>query len=203
MRLTQKVRDTIQTKLLDSVIRARIGEFEKEEHGLALRLTIARYGADVFDRCRVLPEGWLHAHKVINLDYNIREYLIQPTCATALYYNGRQLNRQWVLLELAEYAILPNSFAKPWSSEDIEQKQLQELIEFSRARAGWLEELEHLNRQLKATLTAFTTVERLAQDWPEGYAFFPHESLAQVAGLPAPRIADLNERIAVMRKDAA
>jgi hypothetical protein len=41
----------------------------------------------------------------------------------------------------------------------------------------------------------------IAEGWPEGYAYFPHEKLA-ASGVPAVRVEDLNARLAAAREAA-
>jgi len=64
------------------------------------------------------------------------------------------------------------------------------------------QELDQLETQITATLAAYTTVEKLAVGWPEGYEELPQELLAETGNLPALRIDDLNARIAAAKEAA-
>ena len=79
------------------------------------------------------------------------------------------------------------------------------VIEFNRYDAAvkaLAKERQQLSLEVRGTLAAFTTVEKLAQEWPEGYAHFPHESLVAGGPVPALRIEDLNARLAAAREAA-
>lgn len=78
---------------------------------------------------------------------------------------------------------------------------LAEYVDFAARGEVMVKEIEQLREQTLGTLGGFYTVEAFAEDWPEGYTFFPHPTLAPTT-LPVMRIADLNARIAAAREAA-
>jgi hypothetical protein len=197
-RLKVETRRIIASRVVSSVRAPREASFERAERALALRLTIARYGKDVFDRCRALPDGWLMWHQEILLDYQVRIQMPRPRMVYIRRNEYDEFSRSDVHLKLTDAAPLPNSFQVPWVLSDL-CDLCDEVYERYALRADLMEELRLLRTQVTATLSAFSTVESLAAEWPEGYAFFPHEVLAESGALPAPRLSDLNERIEKLR----
>lgn len=203
-RLTNQMRNQIKRRILESVRTPREVVLRAQEHSLALRLLRARYGDDVFERCRALPEGWLQLHKKITLGHDVTDPLPRFTRAER-YVSSYRYSTRIVLppgtLELAEYAPLPNSVAGTWTREHVTGRQLDDLAAWFTNYVALAEELERLGTEVGAALAAFPTVEKLAEGWPEGHA---HLQLPEpVSGLPAPRIEDLNEHIAAAVRAAA
>lgn len=204
MKLTKIMRATIIDRIIAKVRPPRELKLRAREQALALQLVRHRYGKDVFDRCRALPDGWLAVHKHVAFDYRVVQVL--PRRRT-IEGSGR---RHWEVvypkghLELAEYAPLPNSVSSGWDRETIGEKLFEDLVGLFQGKVDLEVELSGLRQQIAGTLAAFTTVERLSVDWPEGYAELPAEMMAPKVpeGLPAPRIADVNERIAALREAA-
>ena len=64
-KLTIKMRETIVNKIVEAGRIGREAWLERREHALALRCVKARFGDDVFERCRALPPGW------INLEFTL------------------------------------------------------------------------------------------------------------------------------------
>ncbi len=199
-RLTKVMRETITSHIIEKTRPAHEVALRAREAALAVRLLRHRYGTDVFERCRALPEGWLTVHKQIVLDYQVIFTLPRHKIATGrncsmIYPSGE--------LSLAEYTPLPYSACGVWPREVIGEELFEEIVALFHAKIDLEKDIGLLSQQIAATLGAFTTAERLATDWPEGYAELPAEMLAPVnAGLPAPRIADLNARIAKLREAA-
>jgi hypothetical protein len=199
MKLTNSMRKAIIDRIIDEVRRPREAKLKKREHALALRLTLKRYGRDVFDRCRALPEGWLGVHKAITFDYELR----QTNFPRRFVVEGKY-SRRWpsnYMIELSEAAALPNSFAQSWNRNEM-GPLYDDVYGHFEDIVVLAEELENLAIQTRAVLASFTTVEKLAEGWAEGYAHLPQELLADTGGVPAPRIEDLNKRIAALQKAA-
>lgn len=189
--LTQSMRRSVVERTLETITLPREAAFTRTENALALRLVMHRYGNDVFDRCRALPEGWLGLHKELSLETELCKMLPQPQ---------EVVPRMRYSLRLSEAAVLPNSTRFGWTREVI-GPHFAAVHELWRERADFYDDLRLLRRQVEATTAAYRTVEKLAAGWPEGYAQLPQEML-QVSNLPAPRISDLNARIEAMRQAA-
>lgn len=202
-KLTNAMRAAITDRIVVKVRLPREVKLRAREQSLAVRLIRHRYGDDVFDRCRALPEGWLSVQKHVSLNYNVVRMLPQRRKIVETNRNRSEVIFPSGDLELTEYVPLPNSNRQHWDREVIGEKLFEEIVELFQAKVDLEIEIDNLQQQITATLSAFTTVERLAADWPEGYAELPAEMTAPKAeGLPAPRIADLNERIAALREAA-
>lgn len=204
-RLTNQMRSQVKRRVLESVRTPREVALRAQEHALALRFLRARYGEDVFERCRALPEGWLQLHKKLTLGHDVTDPLPRFTRVERYVRSNRYYASRIVLppsvLELAEYAPLPNSVAEIWTREHVTGRELDDLSDWFTKHVALEEELERLETEIRAALAAFPTVEKLAKGWPEGHA---HLELAEpISGLPAPRIEDLNEHIAAAVRAAA
>lgn len=183
-RLLMSHREKIAKRVVDAVRAPRESKLRECERALAVKLVRWRYGDDVFDRVRALPEGWLPFVKTISIGYSLRMEL--PAAS----------NR---CVELDTAVPLPESARYEWKDLGPLHGEVHDLFA---DRVALDKDLNLLRQQTLAVLSAFTTVERLAADWPEGYAMLPAEQLAPPNGLPAPRIADLNARIAALKEAA-
>lgn len=198
LKLTKHMRDAITKRIVELVRTPREVALRAQEQALAIRLLRQRYDDDVFDRCRALPAGWLQHYKRLSLAYSLREKLpkirITHGNHVGVYPEG--------CLNLAEYAPLPNSAAGGWDRAAV-GALFDELHALFEARIELHRQLEVLEQQTRAVLASFSTVEKLNDGWPEGYAHLPAElMMPATADLPAPRIADLNARIAALREAA-
>lgn len=202
-KLTNAMRATIVKRITDKLRPAREAGLRAREHALALRLLRHRYGDDVFDRCRALPEGWLNVQKHLLFDYRLTQVLPRKRIVEGTGRNRCDRVYPSGNVQLNEYAPLPNSTGSGWTREAVGEALFEEIVALFHAKIELIDDVMLLQQQIRATLASFTTVEKLAERWPEGYAELPAEMLAPIAdGLPAPRIADLNERIAKFREAA-
>jgi Nucleotide modification associated domain 5 len=208
-KLTNQMRTALVEHALVAGRLAGEAELVRRERALALRLTRHRYGDDVFDRCRALPEGWVDAHRTISFDHwagdNKLGFPVRVVYAKGPY--GRREHYRVPRghrLELDTAVPLPNSFAQAWTRAEV-GSLYDEVYAYFEAVVARHDEEEALRASLKAAAAAFTTVEKLADMWPEGYAHLPVELLAATANhsLPAPRLDDLNARLAAFRREAA
>ena len=202
-RLTKEMRAAIVRRIVDKTKPAQEAKLRGWEHALAVRLIRHRYGDDVFERCRALPEGWLEVHKTVSFDYKLRQVLPQRRRVEWMGRFRSEVVYPSGHVDLSEYAPLPNSIGKDWTRECIGEALFEEVVSLFDAKIDLQKDIELLRQQVAAVLASFATVERLAADWPEGYAELPAEMLVpKTEGLPAPRIADLNERISKLREAA-
>lgn len=184
-KLLKSHRQEIVKRIVADVRAPREARLRERERHLAVKLVRWRYGDDVFDKARALPEGWLPNVKYITLNYRLRTKLTSGSAP-------------W-RLELDTAVPLPWSASHEWTDFG---KIHDEVYAWYQDWTNLEEELRLLRQQTEAVLSTFTTVERLAADWPEGYAMLPAEQLAPSNGLPAPRISDLNARIAALKEAA-
>lgn len=199
MRLTAKMRDTIRRRVLDKARAPRIALLEEREHALAAALMKQRYGADVFERCAAFPAGWFPVGRSFALEYGLVQSLPR-TSVEAQFCKGRCLYPQGYI-SLDEARAIPHSASHGWGRE-VAGPLYNDLHDLFRDLVELVEETASLDRQIKATLASFSTVEKLAEGWPEGYAELPAEMLRVVSNLPAPRIDDLNARLAALAQAA-
>jgi hypothetical protein len=196
-KLLKSHRTVIVDRLLAPGRTAREAVLKRRENALALRATKARFGDDVFARCRALPEGWVDVHKRIQIygcDTTLPRYVVNDH-----RYSYTKPDKH---IELAEAVPLPNAFMRSWSKNDF-GRFWPEVVDLFQARCDLHTELTSLAQQLAGTLAGFTTVERLAEDWPEAYRALPQELLAPAAvHLPAAKLDDLNARLAALREAA-
>ncbi len=203
MKFTSRMRVTITDRVVASTRAPREAALNRREQALAVRLLRHRYGNDVFERCRALPEGWLHHQKQLSLEYALAQTLPRTSIETNGYRRryGASLYPSGYLL-LADHAPLPTSASGGWDRAAI-GSLYDDLHALFAARVELEKDLRALRAQVDGVLAAFTTVERLAEGWPEGYAHLPAEMTASpAANLPAVRIADLNARIEVLKEVA-
>jgi hypothetical protein len=180
-KLLKSHREAITTRLLAATFAERELRLKQQEHALGLRLIEAMYGKEVLRRMAMLPDGWLPLYHKIQ------------------FSTGKGTSRY-----ISNYVTLSDPVRLPARHDHYQEAPVDWLAkwtEFDEARIALRKEREQLKTQIAGTLKAFTTVERLAEGWPEGYAHFPHHELAPVA-LPALRIEDLNARLAAAREAA-
>lgn len=189
MRLTKRMQADVADRVVSDVRRPREAALLRQENSLAIRLMKRRYGDDVFDRCRTLPAGWLPVRKQLSVSLGSRA----P--------DGARNSHRYV--HLSDYVAAPDSSKDGWGEFLDQHPDLyDEVYAWFAAHAELGVQLTNLRYQVRATLASYTTVEKLAEGWPEGYALLPQETLAETSGVPAPRIADLNARIASLREAA-
>ncbi len=196
MKLNKTLRETIVKRVVEDVAKAREPALRHREQALAVRLVRARFGKDVFERCRELPEGWLSIHKTISLKYEVRQALpkfVRP---------GGGYAEPAGKLDLVDYAPLPYAMR-----DDLDREMVgchyDAVYALFEDRVELLRELDNLATQTRAVVNAYSTIERLAEGWPAGFALLPAEALKPTgAGLPAPRIEDLDKRIAALKEAA-
>jgi hypothetical protein len=178
-KLLKSHREAITTRLLAATFAERELRLKQQEHALGLRLLRVLYGEDALRQMAMLPEGWLPLASRISFKYSEAERHYNHTIA---------LTDPVRLPASHSYPKVPTHWRKLWDDHTVAQGVLRK-------------EREQLKLEITGTLQAFTTVEKLAEGWPEGYAYFPHHELAPVA-LPALRIEDLNARLAAAREAA-
>lgn len=174
---------------------------EAEEHGLAIRILARELGEDSMIRIASLPDGWLPRHDTLHIhndDAPRRGRLFVD-------YRGKVeagYNQQ-AFLNFASSVAMPAAwvFNGDGGMPPLGPVSLGEYQSFAARERVLTEEVKSLERSIAAALAGFTTIERLAQDWPEAYAHFPHPELAP-STLPAARIEDINARIAAAREAA-
>lgn len=179
-RLTKHHCATIVARVLETTFRDRKLRLRQRENALAVRLLRHAYGADVFERMAALPVGWLGTTK-------------------SLYFDGgmlRQLNR----IRFLEYTTVPHE-VQCGRNLDPPPGWIADLVDMCSDDADIATEETQLSNQIRAVLASFTTVEKLSDGWPEGYAHLPAETMAPTQ-LPSLRIDDLNARIAAAREAA-
>jgi hypothetical protein len=174
-RLTKMMRDAITKKIVDTTFNVRKDARAATEDALARRVIKSVCGDDVFERIKEIPNGWL------------------PT-ARDVYTEGG------ISLRLSESIQLPALISYRGSVRIPDEALRQEAREHSMSAQDEYENEKLLRNQIKAVLASFTTVEKLAVGWPEGYEQLSQELLQEpTPGLPAPRITDLNQRIEDLR----
>ena len=205
-KLTNQMRKAIVDKLITPGRMAREKALKDQEHSLALRATRQRYGDDVFDRCRELPEGWLNVHQRISLFGQSLPKKYFMVKSTQSYRHPHQITvpLHGHYLDLLNPAPLPNSFQHGWKEFHFGAKLWNEVYSYFNAIIELYESIEELKIKLTGGLSGYTTVERLCEEWPEAYAHLPQELLAPQPKYPLPvvPIADLNEMVEKFRRVA-
>lgn len=175
-RFTKYLREVTGSAIVYDAFKQSKAKRKQTEHDLAVKAVEHFLGSDISERIKQIPEGWLPTTNYI---------YIRGFGATPLHF--------------LEYRTLPNCVVQ--SNVDITGNTA--LVE---AVAAHIDGRDHhknenlLRVQVDATLKSFYTVEKFAEGWPEGYKHFPHHLiLTPTAGLPAPRIADLDQRISVIK----
>jgi putative DNA base modification enzyme with NMAD domain len=205
-KLTNQMRNAIVDKLIVPGRVAREKALKDQENSLALRATKYRFGDDVFDRCRALPEGWVDFQQRISL-YNCslpsKRFMVK---STASFRHPHQITvpSTGYHLNLLNPAALPNAFRYAWQEPMFGAKLWNEVYAYFNSVIELYEATEDLKIKLTGGLSSYTTVERLSEGWPEAYAHLPQELLAPQPKYPVPAvpIADLNEMIEKFRRVA-
>ena len=171
-------RNDITCHLLDATFRERELRLRQEEHALGLRLLREMYGEADLRRMAELPDGWLPLTRGLQFFLSSAHHLdrvelIDPVRVTANHSYRYQPSDGWI---------------EQWEAHKARRVSLRT-------------ERRALEMEVRGTLAAFRTIEKLAAEWPEGYAHFPQPALAP-ANLPALRIEDINARIAAAREVA-
>lgn len=205
MKLTKQLRAATVRRLVDHAAAPGDLALRRREHALAIRIMRGRYGDDVFERCRALPDGWLQSGKQFALAYELR-YSLPSVRVEEARGEGRRgtYAHAWPLgyFSLAEYAPVPWSALQPWGREEV-GGPLPELHDLFAAAVEHRRALEDLRTRSAALLDGFVTVEALAADWPAAYAHLPQEMLRPAQpNLPAPLVADLDAAVAALRAAA-
>jgi hypothetical protein len=177
-KLLKSHREALAKRLLDATFRERELRLKQQEHALGLALLRQMYNHEDLLRMAQLPDGWLPltSHLQFKSADGWRSQVnLSDSVRIPACYNY--------------HFVAPGDWIDKWNDLRESQKALDE-------------ERDHLAAQVRGTLSGFTTVEKLAQGWPEGYAHFPHEALAAGGPVPALRIEDLNARLAAAREAA-
>lgn len=192
-RLNKLQRERIRDELLRAAFADRLARHETREHALALRVYRFALGDDGLRLLATLPRDWLPMVSTMHLD---REVYGERSPSRRLYYCAPFLN-------LAESAPVPQWLAayRQTVPVPLASELGGEIALFLRDEREMLKEQETLKQEVWNLLAGFITVERLAQDWPEAYAAFPHATLV-VPGVPALRVEDVNARLAAAREAA-
>lgn len=207
MKLTRAMRDAIVKRLLERTRAPRDAVLRNHEHALAVRLLRHRYGDDVFERCRALPEGWLQVYKHVTFEHKFVTRLTRCRVIFSYPHRGsgpptREI-RSLGSVNLSDYAPLPASACQTWPAEFLEPC-FDEIEGYARGVRDHEDAVEALRVQTVGVLSAYPTVELLSRDWPDGYNMLPPEMLAPPVppGVPAVRIEDLTLRIEKIREAA-
>jgi len=184
-KLLKSHREALTKHLLDATFRERELRLKQQEHALGIRLLHAWYSAGELHRMNELPDGWLPQTTRLQFVVGKTDTAIYPKMSH--YVKLSDPVRLPALHDF--YKEAPSTWLVKWSALAEKHRALDE-------------ERKQLTTQITGTLAAFTTVEKLAQGWPEGYAHFPHRDLAAVGQFPALRIEDLNTRLAAAREAA-
>ncbi len=177
-KLLKTHREAITTRLLATTFAERELRLKQQEHALGLRLLRAQYSDRDLRLMASLPEGWLPLSSQL----------------------GVKANNYQRTIALSDPVRLPATHPYVFNIDDAPAFRDEIEAHFA-ARQAMRTERNQLSCEIAGTLSAFITVEKLAEGWPEGYAHFPHGELAPVA-LPALRIEDLNARLAAAREAA-
>ncbi len=118
-KLNKTLRETIVKRVVENVAKAREPALRHREQALAIKLIRARFGKDVFERCRELPEGWLSVHKTIDLKYEVRQALPKFNRITGEGRFSYAHQEPPGKLDLADYAPLPHAMRDEWDREMI------------------------------------------------------------------------------------
>lgn len=212
-KLTNGMRSAIVAQSLRQGREQRESVLKTRERSLACRLTIHRYGEDVFRKCRALPEGWLNTLRTISFtDYpqhNILNFPVKVIYEPTRTKFGRRVERTRIpyqhKLELDTAVPLPNSFQHRWEREHLGD-MYNEVYDHFASMVALADEEEQIRTQMKGALMSFTTVEKLRDGWPEAFAALPQELLVATPmanrALPVPRLDDLNARLEAFRSAA-
>lgn len=184
-KLLKSHRTALTNHLLDATFRERELRLKQQEHALGLRLLHAWYTDDDLRQMNELPDGWLP--RVTRLHFTVGKSDTGVYCRISDYVTLSEPVRLPAMHDY--YKEAPPTWLAKWAA-------------LAERRRALNEECKQLATQVAGTLTGFTTVERLAKGWPEGYAHFPHEALAVGGPVPALRIEDLNARLAAAREAA-
>lgn len=187
MRLLKIHRAHLTDRLVAATLAERRLRLKQAEHALAVRLLLDIYGADLFERIKQMPEGWLPVGNCVNFHILVADGRTHRT------------------VHLLEYTRLPHSASLYQGVADYAEGHPFAAAYYAHREAERALQAEErqLKQQVRTTLEAFTTVEKLAADWPEGYAYFPHDLVAGApTNLPALRVEDLNRRLAAAREAA-
>lgn len=206
MKLTKAMRAAIVTRLIERTRAPRDAVFRNREHALALRLLMGRYGEDVFERCRSMPDGWFRSCRSVTMESRFSERL--TPCMVSWTHRRNQLPRRQLRrfhsLSLSEYAPLPATASDTWQAIHL-NPYFDDIESYARDLREHEDEVEALRTLTDGILSSYGTVELLSKDWPDGYSLLPAEMLAPspvALGVPAVRICDLALRIEKIRQAA-
>lgn len=187
MKLNNAHRREVCKRIIDATFKERELRLRQREHALALRILRRELGKDALIRIAALPPGWLPLIETVRFECEVHRW------------RPHHLHHSIVWLSLDASMPVPASVAHGGIAPS--KPSIKELEEFCADERAMFVEREQLETQVKGTLAAFTTVERFAEDWPDGYVHFPHPELAPTT-LPAVRVIDLNRRLAAAREAA-
>jgi hypothetical protein len=179
-KLLKSHRGAITDHLLSATFRERELRLRQREHALGLKLLRALYGDDALRRMAELPEGWLPLTSSVSFSHT--------SDGGYLHHTSVGMSDPVRVPASHSYPDAPPGWVLLWTKLKDQRTELN------------AERLQ-IELEIRGTLAAFTTVEKLAEGWPEGYAHFPHPELAPT-NLPALRIEDLNARLAAAREAA-
>lgn len=199
--LTKRMKSEILRRLLNSIEQPRKTALEQVEHVLALDALKSRFGDDVIEQCEKKP-SWFPTISRITIESHTLNSLPRYHDYKDKVRSHYRYDRQGVLLPTGSLRLSGTvrvpfaAYSGSFNAADF-NGCFDRVHKLFLAHCNLHEEMINLETQIKGVLSSFTTVEKLCEGWPEGYALLPPEMTVapKDAPLPIVRVADLNSRI--------
>jgi len=186
---TKRMKQRVKWEMVSKAQEALRNKFNTDQDRLAREVIKARCGADVFEKTKKLPEGWLVREANISIENDVRRFVHYPRYSSCSWL---KLNESLRVPDCARKGIFP---AKPIPDELA--KEIAEMIDgFNNDYA----KLGGLDREFDIAMTDIRTLDQLKAAWPEAYACLPDGELPNpTTKVPALPIQDLNTKLRSIR----
>lgn len=187
-KITQAMREAIRYRAIEAKF-APIREAQAQaEAALAIEAYEFAYTAEERAAAEAMPKGWIRRDECLN--YIVDGIRVQLTAAQALLVPYRTKDGH------SGYSCHPNH------ATIVDSDLSRRIVAHAHATEDVRNEQRRVARQLDIMLKGYTSLKRLAADWPEGRPFFEKYFEAKPENLPAPLVADINAALGLQLEAA-
>jgi hypothetical protein len=183
MRLTNYDREQICNAALNGAFKPRFEALALAEHDLAIAGYESVFPADVRKQAGKMPKGWLRLDAC--LSFNVGGFDMRLNVrgdGVPVPYDGGYCRRLGTI------------------TGDLADKIHAHFADVDKLKA----ERDTAKRALTAMLQSCSTLKRLQEEWPEGEPYWSAlAAKANVPGLPAPRVQEINAMLGLTAAEAA
>ena len=190
-RLNKAMRGKIEKSLMHHRFKKPAQKLLDRQFAIARKLYAKMYTKEEHELIFSLPEDWLPTTRALDVyDYGgrVRLYVVKARFATGRYAQLKNLGANDEKFAGPEYRVTTKH------TRGMEASRVLELEKWQQDVDKLVDEAEQVRRQVRATLNAFTTLEKLIKSWPEvePFAIAFVEAPNKIPALPVVPAQQLN-----------